>query len=211
VTWPGFRASTIAVDGIQVVSEQEVLKKAGIDTRANLWLQNMRAAQRRIESIPYVKSAQMHRSLPATLSIEITERSPEAVIVTGQGTAMIDADRRVLETDGLYPEELPRIWLRLEEPVAPGRFLKDPRIARLQRDYQVLRKNDVLAHGLQLNRGTELTVQLRSGVRLMLGQDGDLAAKAALVQPILHQIEGKLQEVTALDLRAPKTPVVVYK
>lgn len=210
-TWSGFHVRVITIRGTQVVSEQDVLGKAAINVRQNLWLQNMRAAAARIQSIPYIKVAALHRRLPADLYIDITERTPNAVIDAGAGTALIDADGRVLETEGVYPGGLPRLRIQVNEPLSPGRFLRDPRVARVQRDYDVLRKNSVLVHALQFNKRTELTVQLLSGVRVELGQDADLAAKAALVQPILHQIAGKIEKVTALDLRAPQTPVVVYK
>ncbi len=211
VTWRGFHARLITIRGTQVVSEQDVLKEAAINEHKNLWLQNMGAAAQRIESIPYIKVAALHRNLPADLYIDVTERIPNAVFVADAGTALVDADGRVLETDGLYPADLPRIRIRLTEPLIPGRFLRDSRVARAQRDYDVLLKNNVLVHALQFNKRTELTVQLVSGVQVELGQDADLAAKAALVQPILHQIAGKIEKVTALDLRAPQTPVVVYK
>ena len=211
VTWPGFHVRWIAIRGMQVVSKDEIFNKAAINEHQNLWLQNMHAAALRIESIPYIKVARVHRSLPADLYIDVTERTPDFVVVADRESALIDADDRVLEAHGVYPDDLPRLRIHFAEPLVAGRFLKDPRIARVQRDYNVLRKNNVLVDALQFNQRTELTVQLRSGVRVELGQDGDLAAKAALVQPILHQIVGKIEKVTALDLRAPQTPVVVYK
>ncbi len=211
VTWRGFHAGYITVAGAQIVSRQDVLRKAAVRIDENLWLQNMHAAALRIESIPYVKVAALHRSLPASLQIIVTERTPEAVVVTDRGTALIDADGRVLESGGVYPVNLPRVRIHLAEPLIPGRFLQDPRIARVQRDYRLLLRNKVLVYALQFNKRAELTVQLRSGVTVELGEDADLAHKAALVDPILQQLSGKIEKVTALDLRAPRTPIVVYK
>ncbi|MDQ6933016.1 MAG: cell division protein FtsQ/DivIB, partial [Candidatus Eremiobacteraeota bacterium] len=186
-------------------------RKAAVRDDENLWFQNMHAAALRIESIPYVKTASLHRSLPADLQIIVTERAPDAVVATDSGTALIDDDGRVLESGGVYPVDLPRVRIHLTEPLSPGRFLEDPRIARVQRDYKLLLRNKVVVYALQFNKRTELTVQLRSGVTVELGEDADLAQKAALVDPILHQLSGQIEKVTTLDLRAPGTPIVVYK
>ena len=47
------------------------------------------------------------------------------------------------------------------------------------------------------------------GVQLLLGDDEDLTRKIALIGPILSQTAKK--KITAIDLRAPATPVVVYR
>jgi len=47
------------------------------------------------------------------------------------------------------------------------------------------------------------------GVQLLLGDDEDLARKIALIGPILSQTAGR--RIAAIDLRAPGTPVVVYR
>jgi len=211
ITWRGFHARNITVGGMQVVSRRDVLIRADIDPQKNLWLQNTHAAELRIESIPYVKSASLHRSLPADLRIDLTERTPSAVIVVGERAVLIDPDGRVLETDGLYPSDLPRMRIAVNEPLVAGRFLKDARVARAQRDYNQLLRHGVVTTALEFDKLMELTVRLGSGVRVRLGADNDLAEKAALVEPILQQIAGKIDKVVSLDLRAPRTPVVVYK
>ncbi|MBV8148438.1 MAG: hypothetical protein JO092_05045, partial [Candidatus Eremiobacteraeota bacterium] len=45
----------------------------------------------------------------------------------------------------------------------------------------------------------------------LFGDDADLTKKAALVNPILAQVDRGRRRISALDLRAPGTPVVVYK
>ena len=52
---------------------------------------------------------------------------------------------------------------------------------------------------------------MRNGLRLLLGSEKDLAQKLALVDPILSQVVGKQRRVAAIDLRAPATPVIVYR
>jgi hypothetical protein len=46
---------------------------------------------------------------------------------------------------------------------------------------------------------------------VLLGDDEDIEKKIALIDPILAQTAKAGRHVATLDLRAPNTPVVVYK
>ena len=52
---------------------------------------------------------------------------------------------------------------------------------------------------------------MRNGIELLLGDDADIVQKSALIAPILSQTAAGPRRVAAIDLRAPKTPVVRYK
>lgn len=209
-TWPGFFPSRITVTGNRTVPSQTIIDRARIEPRANLWLQNMRAAAARIAQIPYVKDARVHRSLPALVRLEVTERIPYAVVRFGGRSVVVDRDLRVLET-GEGADALPVFALKGQAVPIPGVFLKDPQAARLRDDDELLAAEHVAAAGLRYDRFGDLIVTMRSGVQLLLGDDTGLAQKAALVGPILSQVAAQGRRIAAVDLRAPKTPVVVYK
>ncbi len=95
-TWPGFLPTHVAISGNHVVPASQIAQRAQISTHENIWLQNMRAAQARIEAIPSVKEAYIHRTLPAGVRIAITERTPYAVLRYGDGDVLVDRDLRVL-------------------------------------------------------------------------------------------------------------------
>ena len=106
---PMFRLSRIDVVGNGRVAGSDVIARANLNPNENVWLADVRGAERRIEAIPYVLSAHVHRRFPAAVRISIVERVPEAlravlpaaiypVEVAGELDALAaDVDRRIKE------------------------------------------------------------------------------------------------------------------
>ena len=209
-TWPGFFPGHVAVSGNRAVPAEEIAARAGIRAHENIWLQNTRAAAARVEQIPYIAAARVHRSLPANVRIDVTERVPFAVLRYGPHAVVVDRDLRVLQT-GEGAEALPAFAIAGDALPVPAVYIKDPNARRLRDDYGVLADAHVAAARLSFDRFGDLIVTMRGGVRLLLGDDADLQQKATLVGPILSQVAAQGRKIAAVDLRAPKTPVVVYK
>jgi cell division protein FtsQ len=210
-TWPGFYPKSIAVRGNRMVPASQIVTRAAISPRENLWLQNMHAAASRIEAIPYIRTANIHRSLPASVRIVVAERTPFAVLEYGEQRALIDRDLRVLQS-AQSREGLPLI---VGKPLAPmphaGAFIRDDEIERLGEDYYALRQAHVAVTSLRYDRFGDLVANTPQGISLLLGDDSDLTKKTPLIDPIISQVSATGKKLAAVDLRAPHTPVVVYK
>ena len=206
--WPGFRPSTVVVRGNAIVPTGEILARAGVSTRRNLWLQNGAAIAARVAAIPDIGRVTIERRLPNRITIAVTERQPYALVVAGGRSAVIDTDLRVLgpaSADGLP------VWhlATLPAPLVPGRYLQSAPMSELHTDDDLLRAAGVPIQSLAFDRYGELIAR-SGGVRLLLGDDADLAKKAALIAPILAQAAHG-RRIAALDLRAPDAPVVTYR
>ncbi len=94
--WVVFFSSWLAteqvdVGGTHVVSSDEVRQAAEIDLGTPLVRVDLDAARERIEALPAVDSATVHRSWPHTIEITVTERVPLATVLRrGQWLAMDD-------------------------------------------------------------------------------------------------------------------------
>jgi cell division protein FtsQ len=209
-SWPGFYPKRVGVVGNSIVPAREILARAAISPSQNIWLQNTHAAVRRIEAIPYIATAQIHRLPPAGVSIDVTERTPYAVVGSGGGRAIVDHDLRVLSGARAEPA-LPVFALREKMALQPGVFLKNGALQHLRDDYDILLAGHVIVTGLGYDRFDELDAATRGGVRILFGEDADLQKKIPLVDPILSQVSRQGRVIKAIDLRAPSTPVVVYK
>lgn len=209
--WPGFYVKHVTVAGNLRVSRSEILKRAAIAPAQNLWLQSMSKAAARVKAIPYVQDVRVHRSLPADLAITVSERKPFALVRDGAQSFLIDREVRVLEPGPGEVPDLPVFVQRIKQAPLPGRFLRDQGLAALVKDYDALLAAHVVARELVFDRLGDLSAVLSNGIIAKLGDDSDLAAKAQLVDPILSQTQRVGRRVRAVDLRAPKTPVVVYK
>lgn len=209
-TWPGFYPKHVAVIGNRVVPTAQILARARISPEQNVWLQSAHKAAVRIEAIPYVKTASIHRSLPANVRIVIVERKPFAVLQYGTQRAIVDQDLRVLQADDAHVT-LPVIEAAGESMPPAGAFVRDPHVQRLRDDYLALAQAHVAVRSLHYDKFGDLVAATTGGISLLLGEDADLAKKTPLIDPIISQVSATGKKLAAVDLRAPKTPVVVYK
>lgn len=205
-TWPGFRIRHIIVLGNHRVSTHAIVARAAIDRHLNAWLQNIAAAASRVAAIPDINQVTIKRGFPASLLILVTERVPFARLRAGGETAVIDRELRVLQAPAAAA--LPQLIVRVALPPA-GKFIQDEAVARLRDDYERLTGAHVVVAALRYDHFGDLTADTPRGVKLLLGDDEDLARKIALIGPILSQTAGK--RIAAIDLRAPGTPVVLYR
>ena len=209
-TWPGFYPKSVTVSGNRVVPTGEVLSRASIARHENIWLQNTHAAAARIETIPYVETAQIHRSLPASVRIVVAERKPFAVLQAAGVRVIVDRDLRVLQADD-ETRTLPVIIAGAQNALTPGAFVRNPDVQRLRDDYVALAQAHVAVRNVRYDKFGDLVATTRGGIDLLLGDDADLGKKTPLIDPIISQVSAGGKRLAAVDLRAPKTPVVVYK
>lgn len=208
-SWSGFHLKRLTVSGNVIVPRPEIIRRAAIDPTANLWLQGMGKAAQRVKAIPYIDDVHVHRSLPADVTIDVTERKPFAVVQDGAAGVLIDRQARVLETGTSWPG-LP-VFVQPPGSVSAGTFLHGARYAAFIADFDTLAGAHVVVRRLSFDRLGDLLAVLPGGVVAKLGDDADLAQKAPLIEPILSQTQRQGRRIRALDLRAPKTPVVVYQ
>lgn len=209
-TWPGFYPARVSVAGNRVVSSRQILERAQIAPRENVWLQNMRVSASRIAAIPYIQTATVKRSLPAGVRIAVTERTPFVRLRYGNQTVIADHDLRVLKVGAGSPA-LPVLVTGYPTAPAPGSFVKNQNAVQLRDDYEALAGAHVMAALLEYDKFGDLVATMHNGVQLLLGDDRTLAQTATLVGPILSQVAAQGRQVAEVDLRAPKTPVVVFK
>jgi cell division septal protein FtsQ len=206
---PLFRSQGLQITGNQRVPRAEIVARAQFDPHANVWLLDTHALERRVEAIPYIAHAHLARRLPAVTRLEISERAP-AGCVRGDGfDVTIDASGRVLE-EGCSGG--PSFILRaLTNEPAPGAFLTDPGLAQLQRDARQLAADGRHLSDFSLDSFGQLEATLPDGIRLRFGADDDLGRKERLIDPILAALGPRVATVSAIDLRAPGTPVVEHR
>jgi hypothetical protein len=216
-TWlarsPWFTVTRVGVDVPlgSPVSQGQVRTAAAIGRDANVWLLNTRAIARRIEAIPYVDRASVRRGqFPQPfVELAVTVRRPTACLRATGGEVTIDGSSRVLQTGCAVPAPA-RIDVGGAKMPAPGGTVRDPDIARLLADAQVLAGASLTVRSLRRDRWGGLEAVDPAGVTLRFGEDGDLAKKAALVGPVRAGI-GTRRPLKAIDLRSPGTPIVEFR
>jgi len=190
------------------VTKSAAIATAAIDPSANLWLLDTGAIRRRLEAIPYVATAAVHRKQfpqPAVL-LAVTLRPPTGCVRMPGGVVTIDATERVLQT-GCASAALPMVDAGSGAPAAPGSTLTEPGVNRLLADARTIGAQ-IPVRIVRRDRFGGLQAVDTHGVLLEFGADADLPAKLALVEPIRRSTGGRA--LRAIDLRAPATPVIEF-
>jgi cell division septal protein FtsQ len=210
--WPGFDPSVVSVAGNRQVSTAEILQRAQIAPDRSIWLMNTRAIAARVRAIPYVSSVSVHRLPPASVAIAVSERVPFAILQTGGQSAVVDRDLRVLSLPGV-PPPLPVLALKTKPKAAlsAGDFVTGGDARALRDAYEMLASKGVVPATLALDRYGEIVAELPGGLRVLLGEPDGLEQKVTLTKAILAQVIGSRRSVSSIDLRAPSTPVIVYR
>ncbi|HTX57664.1 MAG TPA: FtsQ-type POTRA domain-containing protein [Candidatus Acidoferrales bacterium] len=197
--WPAFEPHTIEVEGNTVVGKDAILQSAQINLLQNIWLQNTHAMAERIEAIPYIDTAVVHRQPPGTIVIVVTERVPFAVLDTDGTQEVVDRTLRILRGAGPQDRQLPVLVVHRDEN---ARALADA-----AREAQAAH---LVPESLAYDRFGDLTMTMRDGIAVLFGDPSTVPQKAPLVEPILEKVDRGKRRVTAIDLRALTTPVVIY-
>lgn len=93
-----FRVRTIEVRGNEVCHAMQVADASGVKYGDKLLFVNRADIARGIfDKLPYADTVRIHRKLPGTLIIELTECVPAATVVTGNVAYIVDKDCKLLE------------------------------------------------------------------------------------------------------------------
>ena len=141
------------------------------------------AIQRRVEAIPFVRSARVDRAFPHTLAVHVVPYTPAAYAMIGKQVYPIAADGRVLADHGKVPRAAPVVMLPDGTTLAVGQHTGDENIASA---LEVLNNaGGIGGHVTQLiPRSGTITAVLGKGVRAAVRhavrpdpQDGGRAAR----------------------------------
>jgi cell division protein FtsQ len=78
-----FSLQAITVQGLQHMSEPEVIKLSGLSLGQNMFQLNMANVERALGSNPWISAAKVRRRIPSTVAISLQEHSPAALAALG--------------------------------------------------------------------------------------------------------------------------------
>lgn len=208
----------ISVSGSAHADVDELLAGAGVARGDALVTLDLGAVERRLEAMPWVDAAAVERSLPGSLSISITERTPTSIITAEDVAALVDGSGRVLAVGEVTamtsefatsaPTGLAPVAVRATslDALTPG--------ADVTGDFAV-------ATALATKLGEDaagagavaavivdggLTLELRNGGTVTLGDTTELEGKVEAFRTMVARVD--LQCLSTLDLRVATRPVL---
>ncbi len=207
LTWtPLLDVESFAVRGGERTPSRAVVAAADLQTGDSLvWFDTAEAA-RAIRALPWVDEAVVERSWSGTVTIEITERVPAAVVALADGGWLLaDGDGRALAAVDPAPTDLALVD-GVSVSAAPGDTLDEQVQASLEVAAAMptaLRPLVATIHGT----GADLEVTLRSGGVVVLGGTDDAGPKLAAASAVLATVAPGCVE--RLDVSLPAAPALV--
>jgi cell division protein FtsQ len=212
VVWAlvALRSPLLDVDRVQVVGAERVpvaeVRRAASTTSAGTPMLDVDLGRARagVEALPWIDEVRVTRLWPGTVRIVVSERHEVAAVETAEGWALLDADGRVLEVVAVEPD-LPA--LTGERRATPGRTLGID-------DRQALRILGALPSALRsatdaTDEGVDgLELVLDDGFRVVLGDGGDLTAKAEAAEAVRQHAGSPGDQGCRIDVRVPTAPVL---
>lgn len=204
-TTSAFAVDRIAVQGASPEVAADVGKALEPALGESLLGLDLNDLIRRAENVPMVASASFDRGFPHTLEIAVVPEVPVAVLRQGSRSWLAAAGGRVVaELDGRARPGLPRVWLKRGVDVRVGESLQGLHRRAVNAVAPLIGRPLPSAVNSVVAGRDELTLALRSGIVLRLGDPIDLAVKLEVARRVLPQL-GDLRGY--LDVSVPERPV----
>ncbi|OLT48571.1 cell division protein FtsQ [Saccharomonospora sp. CUA-673] len=184
---------SVEVAGARDVPEEQILDRAQVpDLRPMLRLDTGAIAER-VAEIPGIATVDVSRSLPSTVEIAVTERTPAGVYDTGSQLYLVDVGGVVYKEISEPPQGLPEFSL---SEVAPN----NPETRAVIQVREAL-PEDLAARVTEWRAETPGSVEftLRSGKTVRWGNADDSERKAQVLGALMTR-DGKTYDVSSPEL-----------
>jgi cell division protein FtsQ len=209
---PWLSARVVTVTGVHPdTSEAAIVDAAGLQHHPPLVSVDPAPTAQKVEALPFIATAQVHRHWPDGVAIAVTERVPVATMAGPGGSwSVLDADGRTLAVQATRPAGLVVLAVRTGASVAPPAPVGGTLGVEASYALTVCRTLPP-AFSAQVTSVTgapdgTVSMALDSGITVLLGADDDLHAKYEDVAAIIAH--GSLQGATTIDVTVPQSPAV---
>lgn len=192
---PALGVHTVRVTGTHVLSAQRVRDAAGIEPGTPILRVDTTTVRDRVAGIPQVASVRVSRSLPFTVHIAVTERSPVAVFDSAEGVRLVDRTGLPYLTVPKAPPGLPRIDLPKISQKDPATHAVVTVLAALPDAFRAR------VASITASRQGDVRFALRDGKKVTWGTPEHSRRKAAVLKVLLTR-KGTVYDVTSPDLPA---------
>ena len=203
---PLLDVDAVAVTGVHHTPSALVLERSGIRLGQPLVDVDLTRAGARVAELPWVGRVTLHRGLDGLVELQVTERTPVAIVGEGGAAVVVDADGRALAAAteaGAGAAALPTVRTGAVPPSVGDYVAGDVGpVLDLAGRLAVAVPAVVVAQGAD----GSVTATLPAGITVRLGTPSQLDAKVRALLTVLDQVD--LTCAAVIDVRAPGSPVL---
>ncbi|WP_327291586.1 cell division protein FtsQ/DivIB [Streptomyces sp. NBC_01198] len=198
------RADRVAVTGADVLTPRQIQRAAAVPLGGPLVSVDTGAVRKRLlKVLPRLRDAQVHRSWPHTIRVEVSERTPSAILKSGGKFTEVDKEGVRFATVDQPPHGVPLVQLTPDQTASFRHFgtkrLLQAAITVAGRLPESLTGR---ATAIRVRSYDAITVELTSGRDVMWGSQEDCARKAAVLTALMKAEP----HATHYDVSAPTAP-----
>lgn len=200
-----FGVRTVDVEGAPpgvAVQVRNVLSAVGGTSLLKL---DLAAAERRVEAIPTVESVVFDRAFPHTLRVVVAPERPVAVVRQGASSFLVSARGRVMASvERRARPTLARIWVKRDVRLAPGERVQGDLLTAVDAVGPLVGTRFPGRVASVTATPDDLTLRLRSGLEVRLGDPSDVDLKLAVAARVIPLLA---TGTAYLDVAVPDRPV----
>jgi cell division protein FtsQ len=199
-----FGVRTIEVTGANGIVERQVKHAlAGREGKSLVGL-DLGAARIDVAALPTVAAVEFDRAYPHTLRVTVVPERPVAVVRQGADALVVSERGRVIaHVERTAQPKLARIWVSKEVRLDPGGLVEGD-LKTAVRAVAPLAGVDFPSRVVSVATTDGLTLRLRSGLELRLGDTTNVDLKLAVAGRVLHLLPAG---AGYLDVSVPDRPV----
>ena len=202
---PLLDVDAVEVKGNERTPAEAVIAASGIGRGDQLVDLDLGEAGQSVADLPWVREAHVHRGIDGSVTVEVVERTPVAVVGEGAEALLVDAEGRALGPAFGDPSHTAAL-ITIEGVGAgldPGEFLGAGAADALA----VAASLGSLDVGFRLAvEDDRLTGVVDPGISVVFGDAGQLEAKIRALRTVLEQVD--LTCAATIDVRSPGSPVL---
>lgn len=200
--------NTVTVSGAEHLTDQEVTQLAAVPDDSTLLRLDSAGICERLQEHPWVQSATVVRQFPNSIKIQITERTPSAVVkISSKSIWVISTDgawlssatkedwknyRRIVDADA-----------SISAPVAGGECTNEGVLNALKIYDGVSSKLAEQIKSISAESAVKTSLTLKNGVTVAFGEATELELKEADIWKLLDKYEGT---ISYINVRVPDRP-----
>ncbi|MDO4173773.1 MAG: FtsQ-type POTRA domain-containing protein [Eubacteriales bacterium] len=200
-----FRVSQITVTGDTRYTADELIEASGVSNGDNMFfLDTKRIISNMEQTYPYLGTIELHRKMPSTLQIEVSDRTPVLSVEHGQGYLLLDLTGKVLEETDTAQENTAQVLGASSDGLAVGdtvdseheKIMAVLHLMELMNQYEM----DTSIRSIDVQKAYDVRVQYEDRYTILLGsmEEDKLEHKIQFLQAILK--EPSLPESGIIDL-----------
>lgn len=203
-TSPWFYIKETRVVGLKTLNEKDVRKRLHILPHTNIFSIKDKSVAEKLETNPVILDVDVHRLLPGTLILCVTERKADFVLSSRGASLDVDAEGVPFRLTG-SGSKLPVLSCDLPKGVVPGVKLKDPSFNIAWQCLKTARSRGIAKIAkISVDQSDQLCLNVSDEFEIRLGRPEhlkeklDIAAKALLQVPELRSRGGYI-DVTCVE------------